>query len=276
MQTILLPTDFSENARHAARFAVLLAMELPARIRLLHVYDFYIPLVEEEPEAIARLVQLKEAKAQQDLDDFRRDLASTTQFPLDQLDTCLWKGSVPDSIVETARTENAAYVVMGTQGARRTLDRWLGTVTQSVCLHAPCPVWVIPVQAPVNVPKRILYAADLERDETTAVQEVIDFAKIFGAAIRVLHLHPYHELPVGELMHGLREHFQDQPVEFRNLKRDDIIEAIETYSQQTYHPDMLALAVYRKSFLEQFLIDSVTSHFVQTSERPVLIVQKHS
>lgn len=274
MKTILLPTDFSENARHAARFAVLLAQALPARLVLLHTYDFYVPLTGEEPSMIAELIAQKEAKARQDLADFRHELAGQTGFPADRIDVRVGEGPVGRSIVEMARNQDAAYLVMGTQGARRTLEKWLGTVTQSVVLNAPCPVWVVPVQAPVAAPRRILYAADLERDEAAAVQEVLDFARLFGAETRVLHLHEYYELPVGELLDDLRTRFRDQPVEFRNLNRDDVIEALDTYSKRTFQPDLLALAVYEKSFWEGFLEDSVTKHFVQTSERPLLIVRK--
>jgi len=62
-------------------------------------------------------------------------------------------------------------------------------------------------------------------------------------------------------------------VDFKNVHRANIIEGLETY-MKTHKPDVLALAIYEKSFFEKIFNDSVTKHFVQVGKLPILIFRK--
>jgi nucleotide-binding universal stress UspA family protein len=52
-------------------------------------------------------------------------------------------GSAWDRIVETARSERADLIVMSTHGHDSLADRLLGSHTERVVGHAPCPVLVV-------------------------------------------------------------------------------------------------------------------------------------
>jgi nucleotide-binding universal stress UspA family protein len=56
-------------------------------------------------------------------------------------------------ITRLATEVEANFVVVGTHG-RHGVARWLlGSVVEGVVRHAPCPVLVIPLEAPIDVPK---------------------------------------------------------------------------------------------------------------------------
>ena len=56
-------------------------------------------------------------------------------------------------ITRLATELQANFVVLGTHG-RHAVARWLlGSVAEGVVRHAPCPVLVIPLEAPIDVPK---------------------------------------------------------------------------------------------------------------------------
>lgn len=273
MKTLLLPTDFSPCAHRAFRYAAMLAEASGARIELLHVFGLPVSTVHEVPADVSHQVTFEEKRATEALNGFRESVLAETGFPAERVELRVRYGFIADAIVGTARHEGADYIVMGTQGARNLLDRWLGTNAQRVVSEAPCPVLVVPADAPVATPHTVLYAADYDRDEAVALNAVTQFANTFGAKTRVVHIHPYYELPVEKTAKELKASYETDEVNFRNLNRDEIPEAIETY-MRTHQPDVLALAVYEKGFWEKLLMPSVTAHFLQHGHVPVLVVRK--
>ena len=273
MKTLLLPTDFSACAHRAFRYAALLAETSGARIVLLHVFGLPVSTVHEVPADVSNQVSFEEKRAHEALAGFRASVLAKTGFPAERVESRVRYGFIADAIVGMARQEAADFLVMGTQGARNVLDRWLGTNAQRVVAEAPCPVLVVPADAPVTTPRTLLYAADYDRDEAVALNAVAQFATVFGAKTRVVHIHPYYELPVEKTAKELKATYETDEVNFRNLNRDEIPEAIETY-MRTHKPDVLALAVYEKGFWEKLLMPSVTKHFLQHGHVPVLVVRK--
>ena len=59
MKTILVPTDFSEEARNAAEYAVKLAKEVKAKVILFHTFQVPIPISEVPVMVISENEMLK-------------------------------------------------------------------------------------------------------------------------------------------------------------------------------------------------------------------------
>lgn len=138
VKKILVPTDFSESARYALRYAVSLAQQFHAEITLLHVFEsvavsyasdlFPVPMAEvfEEVSAVAR----KEMAA----------LAAEVRSKGVEVRESVIQGKPPAEILRVAREEAADMIVLGTHG-RGVLDHALfGSTTDRVVRKAPCPV----------------------------------------------------------------------------------------------------------------------------------------
>ena len=278
MKTILFPTDFSANALHASQYAGMLAKSFNANVVLLNVHS--IPSISEYqlPYEIDNLIKSNQKKAEDNLRDFAVRFMQITHLAADRVSQIVEYGFANEKILETADTIHADMIVMGTRGANNLLDKWLGTHAQAVIKKAKCPVWIIPKNAPVNYPQNILYAADFKEDEVVATQKVLWFAAPLGAKCKVVHVHDYFEINVGhgveEMVKYLEDEFENvDDVSFTNLKRANIIEGLETYIK-THKPDVLAMALSEKSFFEKLFDTSVTNHFVQDSNLPMLIFKK--
>ena len=278
MKTILFPTDFSKNAHHASEYTGLLAHTFNAHVVLLNCYSVPVFTEYQVPYNINDFtVEMKEI-SEKKLLDFRAEFIEITGLPPDQISQKVEYGFVADVIVETAKNINADMIVMGTKGASNTLEKWIGTTAQTVMKQAECPVWVIPEKAKVNYPQKFLYAADLLEDEVMATQKLMEFVKPLEASCKIIHIDDNFELNVGHRVEAaisdLKEEYKnDDNVFVRNIKRDDIVEGLETYIQ-TYKPDVLALAVHEKSFLSKIFEQSVTNHFVYHADLPMLIFRK--
>ncbi len=140
IQTILVPTDFSECAAAALRWARALAKAFDAEIVLLHVVDlsyvwtplsgpavFPTPIPAEVAERIAEQVHAS-------LDALARKAPEVTRRLVRQ-------GHPRQVILEVAEEIKADVIVMGTHGRRGVSHLFIGSVAEHVVRHAPVPVW---------------------------------------------------------------------------------------------------------------------------------------
>jgi nucleotide-binding universal stress UspA family protein len=125
-QRILLPTDFSAAAGIAFPLAALLARAFDSRVIALHVAHPHGPQ--------AQTADIPSEAA----------LWKSTQPELEGVEIVarVHEGTVWDQIVNTARVEHADLIVMSTRGHDSLSDVVLGSNTDRVVRHAPCPVLV--------------------------------------------------------------------------------------------------------------------------------------
>jgi nucleotide-binding universal stress UspA family protein len=279
MKTILFPTDFSSNADHASEYAGMVAKRMNANVVLLNIYT--IPTISEYqlPNEIENFLQKNKNEAISNVEKFSKVFLTNTGLPAERVSTRVEYGFVPDKIVDTSKAMEADLIVMGTKGASNFIDKWIGTNAQKVMKHSICPVWIIPQSASIQYPQHFLYAADFQEDEVLATHKLVDLSEPFGAMVKVVHIHDYYEMNIGnqihEIAHKINDAFLDEPqdVTAKNLNRANIIEGLETYIR-TNKPDVLALAIHEKSFFERIFDTSITKHFVQEAHLPILTFKK--
>lgn len=138
LKKILVPTDFSESARHALTYAISFAREYSAEVTLLHVVEdvavsyasdlFPVPMAEvfHEISAYAR----KELAA----------LAGEVRARAVEVREVVVQGKPSVEILRVAREETFDMIILGTHG-KGVLDQALfGSTTERVVRKAPCPV----------------------------------------------------------------------------------------------------------------------------------------
>ena len=134
---ILVPTDFSDDARMALREAARWAAHFQARLTLLHVLaPAVIPVSVTEVAAVYEVMPGLQERIQEELTRWiEAEVPETVSS-----DVRIEEGPVDLTILEQARQEQADLIVMATHG-RSGVARWLlGSVTERVLRQAPCPV----------------------------------------------------------------------------------------------------------------------------------------
>jgi nucleotide-binding universal stress UspA family protein len=279
MKTILFPTDFSDNSAHSAQYAAMLAKRYDAKIILLNVYSVAMPVVSEFQltNGDENMILQRGKDAESSLQVFTKTLIENTGLPEEQITQMVEYGLVSDVITQTANAMNADLIVMGTKGASSTIDRWFGTNAESVMVSAKCSVWVVPENTPLTLPLTIMYAADFKEDEVSATYKILAMAQPLGATCKVIHVHDYFELNVDqtvkETVADLKDEFQNFDISFKDINREEIVKGLDTYVR-THKPDVLALAVYEKSFFSKIFNSSISEHFVQEAKLPMLFIRK--
>jgi nucleotide-binding universal stress UspA family protein len=277
MKKILFPTDFSDNAHHAAQYAGMLAKRLGANIVLLHTYMIPMGTEFQVPFDIDGFDEISKKNAAERLQEFTLSFIESTGLAPDSISRMIEYGTISVKIVEISKNINADMIVMGTKGADNALDRWFGTNSQEVMKSADCPVWIIPANSPIKYPQKVMYAADFEEDEVAATQKILDFIEPLEVFCKVIHVNENFDLnskqKIRESVNNLKGEFEYNDVFIRNIDRDDVIEGLESYIE-TFKPDVLAMAIHEKSFMNKIFEPSVTKHFVQGAKLPMLTFKK--
>ena len=134
IQHILVPIDFSPDAEQALEYAVMLARQFQARMTLLHAV--HLPVTTEV--SLAAYLSEMEASAQRGMETYRKRVADAGV----PVETLVLVGAPFSKIIDTAASQAADLIVMGTHG-RTGMRHWmLGSVAERVVRLAPCPVLV--------------------------------------------------------------------------------------------------------------------------------------
>ncbi len=131
---ILLAFDGSEHAIKAAQLAGDMARENEAELRIVVVYA-ELPAYLGEPD----FQQIVSARLQHAEETLERALAEVGDTPR-RVKTEILEGPPAEAILDVAKTRQNDIVMMGTRGLGRLSGLLLGSVSQKVVAHAPCPV----------------------------------------------------------------------------------------------------------------------------------------
>jgi len=141
LKKVLVPTDFSESARHALTYGISFAREYEAELTLLHVVEnltvgyasdlFPVPMAEVFQEisgyAKAELAKLA-AEAR------KKDVAVVEQVV---------QGKPSAEIIRFAQETEVDMIVLGTHGKGMLDQALFGSTTERVVRRAPCPVLTV-------------------------------------------------------------------------------------------------------------------------------------
>ena len=135
---ILLAIDGSDHALHAARIAADMARGMkPKEFRVVISYDT-IPMYLGEPN-MQYAIDNRKKDAEEILN---KALEEIGELPC-EIHTELLEGDTASSIIDVATVRKSEIIVMGSRGLGRLAGLVLGSTSQKVVAHAPCPVLIV-------------------------------------------------------------------------------------------------------------------------------------
>jgi nucleotide-binding universal stress UspA family protein len=140
---ILVPTDFSDEAKRALYYAIEEAKQYQAKLSLLHVLHHQpnadVSYVREVPES--RRGYEVEGDSDEAALTHLRDLIPPAFSGFWEVHVAT--GEPADAIVRLATDLGVDLIVMGTHGRTGLQHVILGSVAEKVVRHAPCPVLTV-------------------------------------------------------------------------------------------------------------------------------------
>jgi nucleotide-binding universal stress UspA family protein len=141
LKRVLVPTDFSESARHALTYGVSFAKEYRARLLLLHV-------VENLTVGYASdLFPVPMAEVFQEISGYAKtELAKLAAFAGEkgiEVEEHVAQGKPSAEIIRFASEHQVDMIVLGTHGKGMLDQALFGSTTERVVRRAPCPVLTV-------------------------------------------------------------------------------------------------------------------------------------
>jgi nucleotide-binding universal stress UspA family protein len=137
-EKVLLAVDGSDHALHAARLAADLARSMKSKeFRIVVAYDSIPPYLGEPNMQYAIDARMKEAQS------ILQAAVEAVGDVTAEIHTELIEGSSADAIINVAVMRASDVIVMGSRGLGTLAGLLLGSTSQKVVSHAPCPVLIV-------------------------------------------------------------------------------------------------------------------------------------
>jgi len=182
MKKILVPTDFSENARNAYVAALEMARVFGAEIVLCAVYS-------QPSSGQSVLRDLSTQLKANTLEDLQSEIDELTPAYSDvKVKALAVKGDTAEMIAKSANLERADLIVMGKTGRSRLSNKLFGSVTLATIDKSSKPILLIPEKWKYHPIDKFCLASDLsDADYKIALQPLIRFSRAYQAKIDILH-----------------------------------------------------------------------------------------
>ena len=184
------------------------------------------------------------------------------------------EGTVVDSIIDFAETKPFDLIIMGTKGAGKKNDKFIGSNASGVIRKVNCPVLVIPEQASYKQIRKIVYALDYKNTNVDPIRDLKSFANKTDAEIILLHVSQMKHYFEGSKMDNYRnamtavadyDHFR-----FEFVESEDICQAIEEFVQK-HDIDVLAILTKDYHLIQRAYDKSPIKKMLFYGEMPLLV-----
>jgi len=277
MQSILVPTDFSENAYNAARYAIALAADIKATEIVL--YNAYQPYVSEDPELSMPLQTDMETFRQISADGLAKmkstlesEVTSTIKFRSESEYNIVAQG-----VVDAAKTFNAAFIVMGISGAESKLEEAIvGSNAVDVSKHSEIPVIIVPAKATYSPIKKILLAVDFKKSaETTPVIAIKKLLDETNAQLDILHVeaNDVDEVNLDAEKNIVQSLFQNYNPQYHFLHGKIFTDAINQFALEN-NSDLIVVIPKKHGLFEGIFKRSHTKALVFHSHIPIMTIHE--
>jgi nucleotide-binding universal stress UspA family protein len=275
MKKFLVPTDFSETSKNAAKYAAQMAAGIPgAKVILINISDKFTagsdssPLTETKKDR-RTILQAALAHVAEEM----RSLANV------EIEFVIEEGS---SLVETleryVRHQGVNMIVMGITGASRLEQLFIGSNTLDMVNAGVCPVMIIPPDAQYHPIKNVLFASDFKDVETTVpavpVKSVLD---LFRASLHIVNVDSEHYVDITDEYKAQRVKLEAilgnyQP-EFYFIRQYDFLDAVSQFTQDK-NIDVIVTVPKGHSFLSGLFKTSHTKKLAYHSHVPIIAIHE--
>ena len=278
MKKIIVPTDFSENARHALRVAAGIAQKSKAVLGLMHTNTLiaYAPILPEYEFTGTYNMQDYYNMAADEFRHLKQDLVAKPGFEDLNIETRIEEGMLYASIRRVAEEESADLIVMGTKGATGALEFFVGSNTEKVIRTAPCPVLAVPENSGDFHPKTVVLASTLGEDQLAAFQYLAKWQKYWPFKVEVLYLNNPGAFGSKKQIDGIEAELAQQSGlhkanAFININTFNEESTILEFAQQE-KADLIVMATRQRQGLSHLLFGSMAENTSNHSTIPVLCI----
>lgn len=266
MKKILFPTDFSQTATNAFRYATELAKAVDATIDVVHVYS--LPVIDATNLPAGYVEQMLEEKRVLVEGKLKAFAAAEPDAPIGSL-LPLYGIFIPEEIRDLVRSGSYGLVVMGTRGEHNFLEKALGSITTFTMMNAGCPVLAVPDDAAWHDIDYIAFATDFLPHEQQAVAQLMKFAEQVESEVYFVHVETKPSIGTMHDFVTLAE-YPYKFTDFAIVNSPNVVDGIDGFIKEK-HIDLLALYIPKRRLWERLFHSSFTKRMAFHSKTPLLV-----
>ena len=278
MKTILVPTDFSEISRNAARYA--LALAAAVGVHKVVLYNAYQapPVLTENTIPAMPVIDIDTIKdiSEQGMHSFAESLRQDCA-PGIELEHRTGFSILAKDVNEICKDVNADLIVMGITGASKIEEVLIGSTAINVMMVTKIPVIIVPADAKYEAIRNVMLTCDFKKVvETTpveAIKQLLDATRARLYAVNVYESEK--ELTSAKTTQKdlLQSMLKDYDPSFEFIKSDDFNDAINHYVE-TKEINMIIAIPRKRNFLEGLFKERHTKRLAFHSHVPLMYIHR--
>ncbi len=272
MKKILVPIDFSDEAKYACKVAATIAKKTNSEIILLHMLDIPTeaidPIESNNLRGGAQAIFIMKAIHKK----FEK-IKALPFFDGIKVTEDVKFHKAFEGVIEESKKHNVDLVVMGSQGATGLKEMLVGSNTEKVVRHSDIPVLVIKQDVDNFGIDTIVFASDFSDKSKKSFQNVLDFATIFNAKLHLLFINTVHNFePTKKSKSKLKDFISDFDIKdyTLNIYNDTTIEEGILNFGKEIDTDIIAINTHGRSGLSQLFSESISKELANHALRPVI------
>lgn len=269
MKKILVPTDFSENARAAYQYAIELAQKLNAQITVMNIYHPSATVVNESPLPIdGELLKLNRQRLASFVsDDPNQNMESVVVAEM--VEQKIEIGFAADKLVEVSKTGEFDMIIMGATGQTGLLEKVFGKVSLSVAERAGCPVLLIPSGVSFSPVQKIMYATNFESINMSVLLKIEKISRTLNAKIHLVHVSDGNK-DIQDLA-NLEKKLPSLNAVMDIIASDSVAKGLDTYAAKN-NTDWMVIVKPHLNFWQRLTHKSQTNRIIMNPKIPLMVM----
>jgi len=276
MKKILAPTDFSENATNAIKYAIKLFEKETCVFYLLNTFTpaaYNVGAMVDSYSAL-RLQEIVKDNSEKNLEMLEDSLKEQFNNPNHSFVRIASFNLLILEITDIVTREGIDLIVMGTKGATGAKEVFLGTHTTYTIKKVKCPVIAVPSGFVFDPPKEILFPTDYRLSKTNKYLSLIKgICEKHVSRLNILNA--YHGEPLSKDQNNIKDfldkYFEGNSHLFHIAEDTDLIGAIDNF-QVKHKINFLIMIHNRHSFFENMLFRPLINQIAYHTNIPFLVI----
>ena len=276
MNNFIVPIDFSETSKNAARYAAHISTLVPdAHLILYNVFDTLeygsdsSPLGTDAEEDASRKAIVELA-----LESVRTELSSITNARI----SCVAEedNRFLDALEKYVKWNNIQLIIMGLTGNTRLVEVFMGSNALNIVKRAIAPVIIVPEHTHSTSAKNVLLLTDFKDVENTIpIDSVKEVLNLFHPRLYIVNVDHEHHIQVTEEYKAerakLEAKLEEYKPEFFFIRLFDFVEATNQFVADN-NIDLILTFPRKHSFLSNVFKTTSTQKLAYHSHVPIAAI----
>ncbi|AFL79677.1 universal stress protein UspA-like protein [Aequorivita sublithincola DSM 14238] len=277
MKNILIPTDFSENAHNAIRYALDYFAEIPVNFYILHSSSKGKLQVDPEFEGFFD----SEIQTVQNTTSLLKAEITTCRISTKNSEHNFFALEEDSNLVEAIRKQVSEkeidYILMGTKGASKNNSSDMGSNTVEVITKVKCPIMIIPGDARFVGVKNIAFVTDYNCVyRNKVISTLSETLSLHNAPLRVLHVKSNNsDLSVTQTDNKgfLHYFFREKKHSFHFVENKELETGIENFVE-TWEISLVSIVAKNLNFIQRLLLRPAVKFVSYHTHVPFLVIHE--